>query len=299
MHEEGNAIATDSHSLVRSDRESESQPPSSPTHVLGSVISSSLSSHTQLHQHASVVSALQSKVKARSERKAIWKQPSKKKEDRRGVPGIYMSPRSHKGTWGFSSSDEDMEAHAEDLAIYTVAEKSIITSMGHEEAVFPENITDNICNAKQGVSSCHNKSWNPPKGFWRNKTPEPRVSNVGEVSGREESKSGVMSRHTILRTDPSVQEEIIRSNSAESHPQSCRPSGDSGLAVATGNELWRAESLESICSSGSSLSLAERVEMNRTILRQMLQKSQRKSNEGQKATVTDQKMENTHTRGRV
>ncbi|KAB5559137.1 hypothetical protein PHYPO_G00025500 [Pangasianodon hypophthalmus] len=291
--EEGNAMAADSHPVDRSDQESEFQPPLSPTHVLRSVISSSLSSHAQLPQHASAVSALQSKMKARSERKAIWKQPSKMKEDRRTVPGFYMSACSHTGAWGFSSSDEDMEARAEDLAIHTVEDKSIITSMGHGEAVFLENITDNICNAKQDFSLCRNKPWTPPKGFWRIARQEPLLSNGGDVSEREESKSGLMPRHTALRTDPSVQEEIKRSDSAESHPQSCRPSD----SVAKGSDLWRAESLESICSSGSSLSLAEKVEINRTILRQMLQKAQRKSGEGQQATITDQKMENTHSRG--
>lgn len=290
-------MATDTHPIDRSDQESEYQPLSSPTHVLGSVISSSLSSHTQLHQHASVVSALQSKVKAHLERKAIWKQPSKKKEERSVVPGFYMSACSHAGAWGFSSSDEDMEAYAEDLAVHTAREKNIITSIGHGEALYLENIRDNICNDKQDISSCHNKPSTPPMGFWRIGRQDPMLSNRGYIPGREESKSGVMSRHTALRTDPSIQGEIIRSDNAECHAESCRLS-ESGLVAATGSELWHAECLENICSSGSSLSLAERVEINRTILRQMLQKTQRKSTEGQQATVTDQKMENTHGRGK-
>lgn len=256
-------MATDSHPMDRSDQESESLSPLSPTY---SVISSSLSSHTQLQQHASVVSALQSKVKTCSECKAIWKQPSKKKEDRRVVPGFYMSTCSHTGVWGFSSSDED--------------------------------ITNNICNAKQDISSCHNIPWTPPKGFSGITRQEPLLSNGGDITEREKSKSGVMPRPMSLRTDPSIQGEIKMSDSAEDHLQSCRPS-DSGLASATGSELWHAESLESICSSGSSLSLAEKVELNRTILRQMLQKAQRKISEGQQATISDQRMENTHSRGRA
>lgn len=292
VHEEGYTMATDSHSMDRSDQESESQPSSSHSHVLGSVISSSLSSHTHLHQHAAAVSALQTKVKDRSEHKAIWKPPSKKKGDRRGVPGFYMSACSHKGTWGLSSSDEDLEDHAEDLAINTFEEKSIISSMGQKEAIFLDDITNNICMTKQDVFSCHNKLLTTPKSFWKISRPEFRLSNGGDVPGGEGSENGVMPRYMAL----SIQKEI-RPDSAESHPQSCRLS-DSGLAVATGSELWRAESLESICSSGSSLSLADKVEMNRTILRQMLHKSQRKSTEGQQATVTDQKMENAHSRGR-
>lgn len=291
MREGGKAMATDSHPMDRSEQESESQPSSRPTQILDSVISSSLSSHTPLHQHACAVSALQSKVTARSERKAIWKQLSKKKEDRRVVPGFYKSASSHAGAWGFSSSDEDIETCAEDLAIHTVEDRNIITTMRHGEGIFLENITDNNCNAKQDFSLCLNK---PPKGFWRIAKQEPVQLNGAFVPGREDSKSGVMPKHTALRTDPSVQEEITRSDVAENHPQSCRPS-DSSLAASTGNELWRAESLESICSSGSSLSLAERVEMNRTILRQMLQKAQKKSSD---AIVTDPKMKNTQSRGK-
>lgn len=291
-------MATDSQLMGRSDQESESRSPSGPTHVLGSVISSSLISQTQLQQHTPVVSALQSKVKARSGRKAIWKQPSKRKEDRRGVSEFYMSARLHTGTCRFSSSDEDIEAHAEDFSIHTVEDKTIIASMGHGEAVFLENFAGNICNAKQDTSSCHHKPGTPPKGIWSITRPEPVLSNGSDVPGREKSKSGVMSRLMAPMRDPNIWGEIISSDSADSHPPSCRPS-ESGLVVATGNELWRAESLESICSSGSSLSLAERVEINRTILRQMLQKAQRKSSEGQQATVTDQKMENTHSRGRA
>lgn len=288
MPVEGNIMANDSHPLARSDQECESQPLLGPTHVLRSVISSTLSSHTQLHQHASAVSALQSKMKARSERKAIWKQPSKKKEDRRMVPEFYVSACSYTGVWGLSSSDEDMEAHAENLGIQTVKDKN--NSTGHGKSVFFENITNNICNAKQ------DKPWTPPENIWRNAKQEPLLLNGDDVLGREESKSGVMPSHMALRTDPSIQGESKRLDSAEIHPQSCRPS-DLGLAITTGNELWRAESLESICSSGSSLSLAERVELNRGILRQMLQKANRKSSEGQQTTITDQRMKNTQSRG--
>ncbi|KAK3561958.1 hypothetical protein QTP86_019068 [Hemibagrus guttatus] len=293
--EGSNAMASNSHPMLRSDQECESQPPLRPTNVLRSVISSTLSSHTQLYQHASTDSVLQSKVKARSERKAIWKQPSKKKEDKRLVPGFHMSAFSHTGIWGFSSSDEDMEARAEDLAIHT-GEESTVTSMGHGEAVFLENLCNAIQDKPAICNAIQDKPWTPPEDFWRIAKEEPLLSNGGDVPGREESKSGVMPRHMALRTDPSIQGEITLSDSAESHPQGCRPC-DLGLAEATGSELWHAESLESICSSGSSLSLAERVEINRTILRQMLQKAQKKSSEGQQATINDQRMENTHSRG--
>ncbi|TSK53713.1 hypothetical protein Baya_3273 [Bagarius yarrelli] len=114
--------------------------------------------------------------------------------------------------------------------------------------------------------------------------------------GIEETKSGVMLTHMALRTDPNIQGEIKHSDMEESHIQSCKP-GDLSLALTTGSELWRAASLESIYSSGGSLSLAERVEINRTILRQMLQKAQGKSNEAQHTTLTNQRIKNTHTGG--
>ncbi|KAM9460993.1 uncharacterized protein KIAA1614 homolog [Clarias gariepinus] len=277
--EEGNPIATDSLPMDRSDQESKSLL-SSPTHVLRSVISSSLSSHTQLHQHASALSSPQSKLKSHSEHKANWNQPV-----------FHRSASSHTGVLGFSSSDEDMEAHAADFTIRTPDDKNIIAPMEHGEAVFLDNMRDNICNAKQDMSLCHNKLWSSPKSFWRITRQEPTLSN-----GREVSESGVMSKHTALKTDSIIQAEIKRSDSTESHPQNCSTS-DSGLVVGTGSKLWRAESLESICSSGSCLSLAERVEINRTLLRQMLQKTQRRNGEGQHATVTDQRVENTHSRG--
>lgn len=286
MPEEGNPIATDSLPMDRSDQESKSLL-SSPTHVLRSVISSSLSSHTQLHQHASALSSPQSKLKFRSEHKANWNQPV-----------FHRSASSHTGVLGFSSSDEDMEAHAADFTIRTPDDKNIIAPMEHGEAVFLDNMRDNICNAKQDMSLCRNKLWSSPKSFWRITRQEPTLSNGREVSEREESKSGVMSKHTALKTDSIIQAEIKRSDSTESHPQNCSTS-DSGLAVGTGSKLWRAESLESICSSGSCLSLAERVEINRTLLRQMLQKTQRRNGEGQHATVTDQRVENTHSRGKT
>lgn len=277
MPDESNVMANDSHLMVRSDQECKSQPQLRPTNVLTSVISSTLSSHTQLHQHAFADSVLQPEVKAQSERKAIWKQHFKKKEDRRLVPGFYMSAYSQQT---FSSSDEDLEAHAEDLDIHTGENKGIVMSIGHGETIFLENLTDDICNAKKV------KPWTPSEDLAKQ---EPLLSNGGDVSGREQSKCGVMPGHMALRTDSSIQGEIKHSDSRY----------DLGLAVATGSELWRAESLESICSSGSSLSLAERVEINRTILRQMLQKAQRKSSEGQQAKINDQRMENTHSRGRA
>ncbi|KAF5898541.1 uncharacterized protein DAT39_011720 [Clarias magur] len=281
--EEGNLRATDSLLMDRSDQESESLL-SSPTHVLGSVISSSQSSHTQLQQHASALLSPQSKLKSHSGHKAIWNQH-----------GFYRSASSHAGVLGFSSSDDDMEVHAEDFAIHTRDDKNVIAPMEHGEAVFLDNMRDNICNAKQHMSLCRNKPWSSPNSppFWRITRQEPTLSNGREVS---ESKSGVTSKHTAPKTDSIIQAEIKISDSTESHLQNCSMS-DSGLAVGTGSKLWRAESLESICSSGSSLSLAERVEINRTLLRQMLQKTQRRNGEVQHAPVTDQRVEDTHSRG--
>ncbi|KAI5626535.1 hypothetical protein C0J50_13824, partial [Silurus asotus] len=236
--------------------------------------------------------ALQSMLKSCSER-VIWKQASKKKVGRRTIPGFYTSACSHTRVWGFSSSDEDMEACAEDLANRRVQNKGIITST-KQGKVFLGNVPQNI--GKHNISLCINKPCSSPKGVWRMAREEPVLSNGDEVSGREQSTNGVLPKYIALRTVPSIQREINRSDKADRHPKSCR-SSDSGLAEATGSELCRAESLESICSSGSSLSLAERVEINRTILRRMLQISQRKSDEGQQTTATDQKMENTQSKG--
>lgn len=259
----------------------------------------SSSSHTHPHMpcsQGSAVSALQSKVKALSERKAIWKQPSKKNQGKKLVPGSYML--GHPLSWVSSSSDEETEPDVQTCTFHGVeGEPSQILSdeddfnpallalpRGLGEGASLEDIAqdDNICNAKQDVSlsSCNNKQWAPPKGFWKVARPETLLLNGEAHVG-------------LMKMDSVVQEEPQRADSLESPLHTC---GHRRTAPAEpiGSALWRAESLESVCSAGSSLSLAERVEMNRNILRQMLQKTQSKGGEGHQAVITEQRLENVH-----
>ncbi|KAL7867138.1 hypothetical protein AOLI_G00149520 [Acnodon oligacanthus] len=262
----------------------------------GSPSSSSRFPHTQPHppcSQGSAVSALQSKVKALSERKAVWKQPSKKSPKKKVIPGSYMLGRPL--TWGSSSSDEDTEPHAQTLTFHGVEEPSVVLCNEDDfnpallalprelgEGASLENIAqDDICDAKQDISSSsRNKPWAPPKGFWRVTRPETLLLNGEAPDG-------------LMKTDSGVQEELQKSVGLESPLHTCWHSRTMPVEPI-GSGLWRAESLESVCSSVSSLSLAERVEMNRSILRQMLQKAPSKSSDGHQGPVTEQKLESMH-----
>ncbi|KAI4872938.1 hypothetical protein NFI96_023616 [Prochilodus magdalenae] len=254
--------------------------------------------HSRPHPPSSqgtAVSALQSKVKALSEHKAVWKQLSKKGQEKKVIPGSYMLGCPL--TWGSSSSDEDTEPHTQTLTLHGIeGEPSAMLSneddfnptmlalpRGLGEGASLENIAqnDNIYDAKQEISSSYcNKPWATPKGFWRVGRPEKLLLN-GKVS------------NGLIKINSVAQEDLQESSGLES-PLHTGGHSRAEREEPIGSGLWHAESLESVCSSSSSLSLAERVEMNRSILRQMLQKAQSKSNEGHQALVTEQKLENMH-----
>ncbi|KAL6469397.1 hypothetical protein MHYP_G00229210 [Metynnis hypsauchen] len=278
-------------------QEFEDKGPCSSILEFGSPSSSSRCPHTQPHppcSQGSAVSALQSKVKALSERKAVWKQPSKKSPEKKVIPGSYMLGRPL--TWGSSSSDEDTEPHAQTLTFHDVEEPSAVVCNEDDfnpallalprelgEGASLENIAQdvNICDAKQDITSFScNKPWAPPKGFWRVTRPETLLLNGEAPDG-------------LMKTDSGVQEELQKSIGLKSPLHTCGHSRTAPVEPI-GSGLWRAESLESVCSSVSSLSLAERVEMNRSILRQMLQKGPSKSSDEHQAPVTEQKLESMH-----
>ncbi|XP_022525347.2 uncharacterized protein KIAA1614 isoform X1 [Astyanax mexicanus] len=270
----------------------------------------------------SAVSALQSKVKALAECKTVWKPPSKKSHEKKVIPGSYMlgSPL----TWGSSSSDEDTEPQTQTLTFCGVegdpqvllpnegdfnpamldfprglgegaSFENIAQDNNDEEDDDDDNDDDDACKARQDMSSsssstCYSNRWAPPKGFWRVTRPETLLLNGQTDPGRSNG---------LVKTDIGVQEQVERYNTNTNLESPLHTCGHSRRAPAEpqGSGLWRAESLESVCSSGSSLSLAERVEMNRSILRQMLQKAQIKHNEGQQVSITEQRMEDAHSRG--
>lgn len=172
------------------------------------------------------------------------------------------------GGWASSSSTEDVR---NDNRVPTSRTVHPLNGDFKYEAE-PENLAENTV-----------KPWATEKGFWRS-SPTTQVSDAHAVLNRKGPGSA------LQKMGPSVDNEMQDSNTEVSSTQS-EP------AVPAGRELRRVESLESVCSSSSTLSLAERVEMNRSMLRQMLQKAQQISGDGHRAPVTTQTPEATHTKG--
>ncbi|XP_052395727.1 uncharacterized protein KIAA1614 isoform X2 [Carassius gibelio] len=254
-------------------REPEDECPSSAS-LEPSSPSSPLSQQTQ----GSAVSALQSKVKALSERTVVWKEPGSKNQDKRVVPGSFILGYAYTDAWGSSSSDEEGEPRKPlmflsgdhnpqvELDYDPVSSEALLAvprSLG--EGASLENLSSDARGAQDNASPT-NKPWMPPKCFWRSIRPEMQVLNGNVPVG----KDGANGRNFGHKIGNKFSREVQRSDSLESHLRRYNP-GEVGQCG-----LWRADSLESMSSSGSSLSLAERVEMNRGFLKQMLQNTQNK-----------------------
>uniref|UniRef100_A0A8C1ARS1 Si:dkey-121a11.3 n=1 Tax=Cyprinus carpio carpio TaxID=630221 RepID=A0A8C1ARS1_CYPCA len=263
----------------------------------GSLEPSSPSSPFTQQAQGPAVSALQSKVKALSERRVVWKEPGSKNQDKRVVPGTFILGYALTDAWASSSSDEDGEPRKPlmflagdhkpqvELNYDPVSSEALLAvPRGLGEGASLENLSNDACGAQDNASSS-NKSWMPPKCFWRSIRPEMPVLN-GNVPVGKDGPNGGTSGHKMGHK---FSRELQRSDSLESHLRRYNH-GEVGQCG-----LWRADSLESMCSSGSSLSLAERVEMNRGLLKQMLQKTQNKDKEH----VPGQRIEDpTHIGGR-
>nr|XP_014341089.1 PREDICTED: uncharacterized protein KIAA1614-like [Latimeria chalumnae] len=125
------------------------------------------------------------------------------------------------------------------------------------------------------------KHWCPPKGFWRSlKLDKSGIEdNVGPADLASRSKSPEQLRRLQASGDHEVDRKKLPSENEEARLMGTRKElakadglegsvlGSRGVPLC--GELWRAESWESV-GSGSILSLAERVEMNRAIVKQML-----------------------------
>lgn len=261
----------------------------------GSLEPSSPSSPFTQQAQGPAVSALQSKVKALSERRVVWKEPGSKNQDKRVVPGTFMLGYALTDAWGSSSSDEDGEPRKPlmftagdpkprvELEYDPISSKTLLAiPRGLGEGASLENLTSDACRAQHDAPPS-DKPWMPPKCFWRSIRPEMSVLN-GNIPVGKDGPNGGTTGHKMGHKFP---RELQRSDSLESHLRRYSH-GEVGQCG-----LWRADSLESMCSSGSSLSLAERVEMNRGLLKQMLQKAQNKDH------VPGQRIEDpTHIGGR-
>ncbi|CAB1314200.1 unnamed protein product [Coregonus sp. 'balchen'] len=229
-------------------------------------------------------SAVKSKVKALSEhKKAAFKAGMAKKAC--PVPSSLFSPSLV--SWGSSSSDDDAESQG--YTFRPVVPDSLIEEAGMAgsdisllalprslgEGSSLENLSDVSANAsplEDNVSAANMaKPWVPPKGFWKatrpetlllteDKPPAPDRPSIRAPGGQQRKAKG---HSRVCR-------ELLRRDSLEGLRRCMGVLGSQGATVG----LWRADSLESVCSNGSSISLAERVEMNRGLLKQMLNKSQ-------------------------
>ncbi|XP_035632202.1 uncharacterized protein KIAA1614 isoform X2 [Oncorhynchus keta] len=236
----------------------------------------------------SAVSALQSKVKALSERnKAAGREAFKAGMDKKAFPVSSSLFGPVLVSWGSSSSDEDAESQGSTL--HPVVPDSLMEGVGtggldfsllmlpHEqgEGSRLENLSDVNANSSplaDNVSASNvAKPCVSPKGLWKATRPETLLLNGDASPVPDRSLAGAPgSQQRKARAHGGVGRELLRRDSLEGLR---RCMGELGPQGPMGG-LWRADSLESLCSSGSAMSLAERVEMNRGVLKQMLNKSQ-------------------------
>lgn len=265
------------------------------------------------HLHSppgSAVSALQSKVKALSERRAAGRDredrvpagqttaalltgPGQPQPAKRALPSVFGVPAA--GKWLSSSSDEEAEPQEYsyllnfslpgDVGEVGLGDGSEVGPLagllslprGLGEGASLESLSDISCSLP--VEPPSSTSWAPPKGFWKAARPETLLLNGDAELAGDGPPGGLgagsgAQKKALRAGGRGGRRDFQRSDSLEGHLRRCVPSetGPGGL--------WRADSWESVCSGGSSLSLAERVEMNRGLLKQMLSQPRSKDPEG-------------------
>ncbi|KAJ8277746.1 hypothetical protein GJAV_G00079420 [Gymnothorax javanicus] len=262
----------------------------------------------------SAVSALQSKVKALSERRALGWDREDGGQTVALLPTGSGRPQAPKrashpvlgsaatGKWLSSSSDEEAEPQGR---FYRANFPSPADIEGQGEVGVEDGCEDSpiVCPASlsrelgvgasqeslSDVSSCVPeespifKSRTPPKGFSKANRPETLLLNKDALAAGDRSPSSQAvelggQKKAWMVGPQRVRREIQRYDSLEGHLGRYVPA-DAELEDPLGG-VWRADSWESVCSSGSSLSLAERVEMNRGLLKQMLSRPKTKEPEG-------------------
>lgn len=117
------------------------------------------------------------------------------------------------------------------------------------------------------------RHWGPPKGLWKVARPETLQLNSEsslipadpkDVAPKPEEDSKQKPKLRVV--DAVVHKELQRSDSLESAFQRCLQK-EIGMMDPVGG-LWKADSLETVCSRGGALSLADKVEMNKRYLNQ-------------------------------
>ncbi|XP_016377158.1 uncharacterized protein LOC107715518 isoform X2 [Sinocyclocheilus rhinocerous] len=148
-------------------------------------------------------------------------------------------------------------------------------SCGLGEGSSLENIAVGVACEPQGdiamkSTTSSPRHWAPPKGFWRVARPETLLLNSESSSTLATPKDVPPTteegpkRKPKLKTVGVVHKELQRSDSLESAFCKCLQK-EIATADPVGG-LWKADSWETVCSRGEYLSIAEKVEMNKTDL---------------------------------
>ncbi|TRY88981.1 hypothetical protein DNTS_016481 [Danionella cerebrum] len=115
------------------------------------------------------------------------------------------------------------------------------------------------------------RHWAPPKGFWRVARPETLILNSEDSSSVSPQKDVELTVEEPAQQKPRlktvgavVHKELQRSDSLESAFERCFQKNTTQVDSIGG--LWKADSWETVCSRGGTLSAAEKVQMNRSYL---------------------------------
>lgn len=241
----------------------------------------------------SAVSALQSKVREVSQRKLRGKEKDdllsevcteKTVKDKQDIEG--WSPQTEKSSAGDDELPEPkfqvqtappncVMQGERDNCIKSVTQGVAATSRGLCEGSSLENI------AVGGVGELHGdttstksttsspRHWAPPKGFWKVARPETLQLNSESSLTKDvppKNEEDLKQKPKLKIVDAVVHKELQRSDSLESAFHRCLQR-ETGTTDPVGG-LWKADSWETVCFRGGALSLADKVEMNRTYLNQ-------------------------------
>ncbi|XP_042626536.1 uncharacterized protein LOC122147565 [Cyprinus carpio] len=139
-----------------------------------------------------------------------------------------------------------------------------------------ENIAMGVAGEPQGDIAMKStmsspRHWAPPKGFWRVAQPETLLLNSESSSTLATPKDVPPTTEESPKWKPklktvgaAVHKELQRSDSLENAFHRCLQKETATADLVGG--LWKANSWETVCSRGGSLSIAEKVEMNKTFL---------------------------------
>ncbi|XP_017208064.2 uncharacterized protein si:ch211-13f8.1 isoform X2 [Danio rerio] len=248
------------------------------------LLTSKACSPTQSSTSSSAVSALQSKVKAVSQRKL----KGAERDD-------LLCENSAEGTVKKTQNCEALSSCQKECTDRSISDEqggkdscseSGVESPSHGapemhrglcEGSSLENIVVGGVGEPQGNISAKSQTsprhWAPPKGFWRVARPETLLLNSESSSALPAPKDVPHTIEESLKRKPKlktvgavVHKELQRSDSLESAFHRSLQK-EMGAADPVGG-LWKADSWETVCSRGGTLGSAEKAEINKSYLSQ-------------------------------